>query len=102
MNIKGMATVFDCKKSIELLVDYVDGAMAPEEAKRLQAHLSGCAPCEEFVHGYRATPKLCKEALAQSMPPELADKLTRRPCRVPGMRVGMQADLAEVVPKPVL
>jgi anti-sigma factor (TIGR02949 family) len=68
--------MFTCKDSIDLLVDFLDGEMDPEEEKRLLEHLDGCPPCVDFVQTYRATPGLCKRALAKKMPAELAGKLT--------------------------
>ena len=52
------------------------GDMTPEEAQHLREHLQGCAPCVDFLRTYRATPGLCKKAMAQRMPQEVADKLT--------------------------
>jgi hypothetical protein len=67
--------MFDCKDSINLLVDFLDGTMEPEQEKLLIEHLGGCPPCVDFVKTYRATPSLCKRALAKKMPPELSAKL---------------------------
>ena len=68
--------MYTCKDSINLLMDYLDGEMAPEEAQHLREHLRGCAPCVDFLRTYRATPGLCKKAMAQRMPQEVAEKLT--------------------------
>ena len=56
--------MFSCKESIQLLVDYLDGDMTPEERQHLDEHLAGCPPCVEFVRAYRATSGMCKKALA--------------------------------------
>ena len=68
--------MYNCKDSISLLMDYLDGDMAPEEAQHLREHLRGCAPCVDFLRTYRATPGLCKKALAHRMPQEMSSKLT--------------------------
>lgn len=68
--------MFSCKDSIHKLLDFLDGEMSAEDQKRLEEHLSGCPPCVEFVRSYRATPGLCKRALARKMPDELASKLS--------------------------
>ena len=65
-----------CEDSIHLLLDYLDGKIPPETAKALEAHLSACPPCVDFMKGYRATPELCREALAERMPETLASKLS--------------------------
>jgi anti-sigma factor RsiW len=65
-----------CKDSIELLQAYLDGELPAEEQLRLESHLGDCTPCEEFLATYRETPKLCREALQQRMPKEIASRLT--------------------------
>ena len=68
--------MYTCKDAINLLLDYLEGEMPPEEAQHLREHLSGCAPCIDFLRTYRATPGLCKRALARQMPQEVSTKLT--------------------------
>ncbi len=68
--------MFSCKKSVDALLDYLDGQMSAEEEKHLQEHLSACPPCVDFLRTYKATPSLCKRALAAKMPSELGQKLT--------------------------
>jgi len=69
--------MFSCKDSVNLLMDFLDGEMAPEDEAHLKEHLSGCPPCVDFMRTYRATPGLCKRALARKMPSEMSDKLTQ-------------------------
>lgn len=68
--------VDSCKDAIELLLGYLDGELGPDVLNKLEQHLGGCAPCEEFLKAYRATPQLCKKALAAKMPQAMADSLT--------------------------
>lgn len=68
--------MFSCKESIDLLLEYLDGSMSPDEAKHLSKHLEACAPCVEFLRTYKATAGLCKRALAAKMPEELSQRLT--------------------------
>lgn len=67
--------MFNCKDSIDFLLEYLDGTLPETEARQLHEHLTGCFPCIDFLRTYRATPKLCKRALAKAMPEELAQKL---------------------------
>jgi anti-sigma factor (TIGR02949 family) len=76
--------MFTCKESIELLLSFLDGEMPQAEASQLEEHLQACPPCVDFLRTYRATPTLCKRALAREMPQELADRLTdflRQKCK---------------------
>ena len=68
--------MISCKDSIHALLDFLDGDMSPEDEKRLEEHFSACPPCVAFVRSYRATPGLCKKALARKMPEEVATKLS--------------------------
>jgi anti-sigma factor RsiW len=73
-----------CADCVELLGEYVDGSLSPEQAAALEAHLSTCPPCITFVRTYRATRTLCRHKLAREMPSEL--------------KVSLQAFLAKNVP----
>ncbi|KFE69086.1 anti-sigma factor family protein [Hyalangium minutum] len=68
--------MYTCKDSINLLLDFLDGELTPEDTQHLREHLQGCSPCVDFLRTYRATPGLCKKALAQKMPQEMSTKLT--------------------------
>ena len=69
-------TASTCKDSVELLLEYLDGELTAELRIRLEAHLGGCTPCEDFLKSYTATPGLCRKALAREVPKEVAAKLT--------------------------
>jgi anti-sigma factor (TIGR02949 family) len=76
--------MFTCKDSVDLLLEYLEGEMPEEQAKRLEEHLGDCPPCVDFLRTYRATPTLCKRALRQQMPEELSQRLTdflRQKCK---------------------
>jgi anti-sigma factor (TIGR02949 family) len=68
--------MYTCKDAINLLLEFLDGEMPPEESQHLREHLSGCAPCVDFLRTYKATPGLCRRALAQKMPQEVSARLT--------------------------
>ncbi len=65
-----------CKECVDLLGDYIEGALPPDRAKALEDHLSRCPPCITFVRTYRATRKLCRSALSKEMPQELMHTLS--------------------------
>jgi anti-sigma factor RsiW len=72
---------------VELLGEYVDGSLPPEQAAALEAHLSLCPPCITFVRTYKATRTLCRHKLAREMPPELKSSLQSFLAKnVPGYR----------------
>ncbi|MEW6434753.1 MAG: zf-HC2 domain-containing protein [Myxococcota bacterium] len=65
-----------CRDSLDLLLEYAEGHLPDDVRRRLEAHFGDCQPCEEFLKTYRATPGLCKKALAATMPEAVAKKLT--------------------------
>lgn len=64
-----------CKDCIEVLDDYVEGALTPEQRDELEEHLSYCPPCVAFVRTYKATSRVARTHLLQSMPPEVGRRL---------------------------
>ena len=69
--------MFNCKDSIDKLLEYLDGDVAPEVKQHLDEHFQGCAPCEEFLKQYRETAPICRKALLKSkMPREFADRMS--------------------------
>ena len=64
-----------CQDCVELLGDYADGSLSPEQAAALEAHLSLCMPCVTFLRTYKATSKLSRQKLNQDIPEELVASL---------------------------
>jgi anti-sigma factor RsiW len=52
-----MATVDDltCRELVELVTDYLEGALKPGERQRFEHHLEGCSVCPRYVEQLRAT-----------------------------------------------
>ena len=61
-----------CREVVEIVTDYLDGALAPEERTRLEAHLAACDPCRIYVEQIRTTARVVAVAEAE---------LDRRPDR---------------------
>jgi anti-sigma factor RsiW len=38
-----------CKELVELVTDYLDDALRPDDRERFEAHLDLCPPCVEYV-----------------------------------------------------
>lgn len=64
-----------CKDAIDLMLEYLDGGLPPDIKGKLEEHLGGCSPCDEFLATYKATPTLCRKALQKQMPEKLAARL---------------------------
>ena len=64
-----------CISGVELLMDYLEGALAPDVRAALDAHVSGCQRCVAFIESYRATPRILREATATPIPADVQQSL---------------------------
>jgi anti-sigma factor RsiW len=44
-----------CQELVELVTDYLEGALAHEELARFEAHLATCPGCEIYLEQVRTT-----------------------------------------------
>jgi anti-sigma factor RsiW len=44
-----MSPELTCQELVELVTDYLEGALAPAERERFEAHLSDCEGCDRYV-----------------------------------------------------
>jgi anti-sigma factor RsiW len=50
-----MTPDLDCIELVEMTTDYFEGALAPDDVARLEAHLTECDGCTEYVRQMRVT-----------------------------------------------
>jgi anti-sigma factor RsiW len=43
-----------CNQFVELVTDYLEGALTPDEIERVDEHLDGCTGCAEVLAQWRA------------------------------------------------
>ena len=60
---------FGCPECMDLLADYVDGALPRDQAELLEWHIEGCAPCVAFVNTYKGTVDAAKRLRQTTLPP---------------------------------
>ena len=79
-----------CIDVVELLTDYLEGALDPDTAAAVEAHLDRCPPCVTYLDQLRATVAALGRVGAASLPPESVRELQaafaglRRPGPAPG------------------
>jgi anti-sigma factor RsiW len=44
-----------CQQAVELVTDYLEGALRRSERRRFERHLAGCPHCTEYLAQIRAT-----------------------------------------------
>jgi anti-sigma factor RsiW len=64
-----------CRELVELVTDYFDGALAPSERARFEAHVAGCAGCERYLAQMRTTIALAGESRAIEDRPDVTGLL---------------------------
>jgi len=65
-----------CKEFImDLLADYLDGALGPDVLADLEWHLQDCQPCVAYLETYKKTRELTGRAAQVEMPEEMKVRL---------------------------
>jgi len=65
----------DCAELVELVTDYLDGALEPDAAAEVAAHLALCPGCAAYIAQVRATTVGLGTVPVESLPPEVRDSL---------------------------
>jgi anti-sigma factor RsiW len=66
-----------CRELIDILDDYVDGALPDDLRADLEHHLENCVPCSAYLATYRKTREIGAAAARIEMPDELRARLRR-------------------------
>jgi len=64
-----------CRDAVELVTDYLEGALSPRDRARLDAHLAVCPHCSEYLAQMRRTLDALGRIEADELEPHVADEL---------------------------
>jgi len=64
-----------CRQVVELVTDYLERAMAPEELARFEEHLALCEGCARYVEQIRMTVAAVGRIGEEDVPPETRERL---------------------------
>lgn len=64
-----------CIELVELLTDYLEGALPPDEVAAVERHLAGCAGCATYLAQMRATIRRLGSLPVDSISPATMDVL---------------------------
>ncbi len=59
-----------CKELVELVTDYLEGALAPEERRRFESHVAACPDCATYLEQMRETIRLTGALREEDVPIE--------------------------------
>jgi anti-sigma factor RsiW len=69
------ATDLSCRELVELVTDYLEGALPAEERARFELHLVYCRGCDVYVDQMRATLRLAGRLSEESLEPDARESL---------------------------
>ena len=64
-----------CRELVELVTDYLEGALPPRDRLRFEQHLRACGNCTQYVAQFRETLRLTGTLGTDDVPREAADAL---------------------------
>ena len=59
-----------CVELVELVTDYLEGALSPRERARFDAHLAECDGCQAYIEQMRTVIALTGRLTGEAIPPE--------------------------------
>jgi anti-sigma factor RsiW len=59
-----------CQELVELVTDYLEGALPSELHERFERHIAHCSGCQTYLEQMRATIQATGELTAESLTPE--------------------------------
>jgi anti-sigma factor RsiW len=65
----------DCQELVELVTDYLEGALPPSERARFEAHVASCPGCEIHLEQVRATIAVTRASADLERLPEVSGLL---------------------------
>jgi anti-sigma factor RsiW len=65
-----------CREVVELVGDYLEGALSRSERRRFDAHLAGCEHCTEYLEQMRATIRLTGRLTPEDLTPQMREEFT--------------------------
>jgi anti-sigma factor RsiW len=64
-----------CRQIVELVTEYFEDALAPEERGRFEEHIMSCPPCRAYLEQMRQTIRLLGSIPEETVPPEAEEAL---------------------------
>ena len=65
-----------CQEVVELVTNYLEGALPPADHRRFEAHLAGCPHCTEYLAQMRETIRLAGRVTPEDLTPAMRTDLT--------------------------
>ena len=66
---------FSCQELVELVTDYLEGALSPADVRRFEEHIAVCAACTEYLEQFKRTIELVGALTPDDLAPEAESEL---------------------------
>ena len=66
-----------CKEQVELVTDYLEGALSSEDKERFEAHLATCDGCAAYLQQMRTTIQTVENLEEESLSSQAKENLLR-------------------------
>ena len=66
---------YACQEMVELVTDYLEGALTRSQRRRFEAHLAQCENCSEYLEQMRTTIRLTGSLSAEDLTPAMREEL---------------------------
>jgi anti-sigma factor RsiW len=62
-----------CQEMVELITDYLEGALSRSQRQRFEAHLAACEHCSEYLQQMRVTIRATGQLRAEDLTPQMRE-----------------------------
>lgn len=65
-----------CQEIVELITDYLEGALSRSRRRRFEEHIAGCEHCAEYLEQMRTTIRLTGRLRAEDLTSEMYEEFS--------------------------
>lgn len=65
----------NCRQVVELMTDYLEGALSPVERARFEEHIAGCDGCRAYLQQLRTTRRVLGRLADEPVPAAVEQEL---------------------------
>jgi anti-sigma factor RsiW len=70
-----VADAINCQELVELVTDYLEGALEQSDLRRFEEHLADCGKCTDYLEQLRATIRAVGRITPEDLSPEAEEAL---------------------------
>lgn len=67
-----------CQEFVELVTEYLEGIMPPDERTRFEAHLDDCPYCDSYLEQIRQTIRMLGRLSEETLDPAIKEEMLHR------------------------